>query len=203
MRIYADRSSTAIRQIVTDLLVFAWVYASIRGAMWLHDLVCELAVPGQKLEDAGTALAGNLAEVGGEVRRVPVVGKDLTGPFDRAAEAARAFSGVGRDQQELVQRLALALAIAVLVFPLGVVLVGWLPLRLRWVRRATAARQLRAAPAGRDLLALRALASLPLRELTRVNPDAAAAWRRGDPETIEALAQRELRRLGLRGSAGS
>lgn len=198
MKIYADRSPAATRQLLTDLLVVAWVYVWIRAARWLYDLVEKLAVPGQKLEGAGTGLADNLATAGGKIRRVPVVGDDLTGPFDRAASAARSVAEAGRDQQELVGQLALALAVAVLVFPLGIVLFGWLPLRVRWIRRATAARSLRSVPAGRDLLALRALATRPLRQLTRIDPQVAEAWRRGDPAAIEALAALELRQLGLR-----
>lgn len=198
VRIYADRFPTAARQLVTDLLVVAWVYVAIRGAMWLHDLVGRLAVPGRKLEGAGAGLADNLADAGGKIGRVPLVGDELTTPFERAAEAARAVADAGRDQQELVDQLAWALAVAVLVFPLGLVLFGWLPLRLRWMRRAGAAAALRSAPAGRDLLALRALAGQPLGRLTRIAPDVAEAWRRGDPDTVDALAALELRELGLR-----
>ncbi|MFC3500771.1 hypothetical protein ACFOOK_07300 [Micromonospora krabiensis] len=198
MKIYADRFPTAVRQFLTDLLVVAWVYAAVRFALWLHDLVQKLAVPGQKLEGAGGGLADNLAEAGGKVGRVPLVGDELTAPFERAADAARALAEAGRDQQHLVDQLALALAVAVLVFPLGLVLVGWLPLRLRWMRRAGSAAKLAAAPAGRDLLALRALATQPLGRLTRIAPDVAEAWRRGDDATVDALASLELRRLGLR-----
>ncbi|MFG1776953.1 hypothetical protein ACGFIR_29910 [Micromonospora sp. NPDC049051] len=198
MKIYADRFPTAVRQLITDLLVVAWVYGAIRGALWLHDLVQKLAVPGQKLEGAGGGLADNLAEAGGKVGRVPLVGDELTAPFERAATAARSLADAGRDQQELVDQLALALAVAVLVFPLGLVLFGWLPLRVRWMRRAGSAVRLAAAPAGRDLLALRALATQPLGRLTRIAPDVAEAWRRGDDDTIDALATLELRHLGLR-----
>ncbi|MET7750733.1 hypothetical protein [Micromonospora sp. NPDC005367] len=198
MKIYADRFPTAARQFLTDLLVVVWVYAAIRGALWLHDLVQKLAVPGQKLEGAGGGLADNLAEAGGKVGGVPLVGDELTAPFERAAGAARALAEAGRDQQELVDQLALALAVAVLIFPLGLVLVGWLPLRVRWVRRAGSAAKLAAAPGGRDLLALRALARQPLDRLTRIAPDVAEAWRRGDDATVDALAALELRRLGLR-----
>lgn len=198
VKIYADRFPTALRQLLTDLLVVVWVYAAIRFALWLHDLVEKLAVPGQKLEGAGGGLADNLADAGGKVGRVPLVGDELTGPFTKAAEAARAVAEAGRDQQELVGQLALALAIAVLVFPLGLVLFGWLPLRVRWMRRAGAAKALAAAPAGRDLLALRALAGQPLAKLNRIAPDVAEAWRRGDDETVDALAALELRGLGLR-----
>ncbi|MEV1288834.1 hypothetical protein [Micromonospora sp. NPDC049679] len=198
MKIYADRFPTAARQLVTDLLVVAWVYAWVRAAMWLHDLIEKLAVPGQKLEGAGGGLADNLADAGGKVGRVPIVGDDLTAPFNKAAEAARSMAEAGRDQQALVGDLALALALALLVFPLGVVLLGWLPLRVRWMRRAATAAALRSAPAGRDLLALRALATRPLRTLTRIDPDVAEAWRRGDESTVDALAELELRALGLR-----
>ncbi|MFD4208468.1 hypothetical protein ACFWRG_21040 [Micromonospora tulbaghiae] len=199
MKIYADRFPTAVRQFLTDLLVVVWVYAAIRFALWLHDLVEKLAVPGQKLEGAGGGLADNLAEAGGKVGRVPIVGDELTAPFTRAADAARSVAEAGRDQQELVGQLALGLTIAVLVFPLGLVLFGWLPLRLRWMRRAGAAKALAGAPAGRDLLALRALAGQPLSKLTRIAPDVAEAWRRGDDATVDALAALELRELGLRG----
>ncbi|MFI0796482.1 hypothetical protein ACH4OY_27915 [Micromonospora rubida] len=198
MKIYADHFPTAVRQFLTDLLVVVWVYAAIRFALWVHDLVQKLAVPGQKLEGAGGALADNLADAGGKIRRVPLVGDELTAPFSKAADAARAMAEAGRDQQELVGQLALALSIAVLVFPLGLVLVGWLPLRLRWMRRAASAKALAAVPAGRDLLALRALAGQPIGKLTRIAPDVADAWRRGDDATVEALAALELRGLGLR-----
>ncbi|MFD2767875.1 hypothetical protein [Micromonospora eburnea] len=198
MKIYADRLPTLLRQLLTDLLVVAWVYVAIRFALWLHDVIEKLAVPGQKLEGAGGGLADNLADAGGKVGRVPLVGDELTAPFARAAEAARAVAQAGRDQQELVGQLALGLSIAVLVLPLGLVLFGWLPLRLRWMRRAGAAQALATAPAGRDLLALRALAGQPLGRLTRIAPDVAEAWRRGDDATVDALAALELRRLGLK-----
>ncbi|MEU8899045.1 hypothetical protein [Nocardia sp. NPDC048505] len=199
MKIYADRSWVAVRQIVTDLLVVGWVYASVRVAMWIHDLVQKLAVPGQKLESAGNGMADNLGTVGDKVDRVPVVGDDLTTPFDKAAAAARSIAEAGQDQQGLVDDLALAMAIGFLIFPLGLVLFVWLPRRVRWMRRARAAARLRADPAGRDLLALRALANQPLRALNRVDPEVVDAWRRGDDATVRALAALELRGLGLRG----
>ena len=198
MRIYADRYPTFLRQVLTDLLVVAWVYVWIRAALWLHDQVEKLAVPGAKLEGAGSGLADNLADAGGKVGRVPIVGDELTAPFEKAAEAARSLAEAGRDQQDLVGNLALALALITLVFPIGLVLLGWLPLRIRWIRRAGAAASLRSAEAGRDLLALRALATQPLRKLNRIGPDVVDAWRRSDESTVDALAALELKALGLK-----
>jgi hypothetical protein len=196
-KLYADRPATAVRQLLTDVLVVAWVAAWIWAAMKLRDLVEKLAVPGQKIEDAGGGISDSLANAAGEVDNVPGVGDALASPFERGAEAARGLAEAGRAQQEVVGDVALALALALLVFPLGLVLFAWLPLRVRWMRRAGAAAALRAGPAGRDLLALRALASQPLRRLAALGPDVAARWRDGDPSTVAALAALELRRLGL------
>jgi hypothetical protein len=197
LKVYADRPATAARQLITDLLVVGWVAGWVWAATKLYDLVEKLAVPGNKVEGAGNGMADNLSAAAGKVDNVPGVGNALASPFDKAAEAARALAEAGQQQQEVVGDLALALALALLVFPLGLVLFGWLPLRLRWMRRAGAASALRAGPAGRDLLALRALATQPLRRLAALGPDVAAAWRDGDPSTVDALAALELRGLGL------
>jgi hypothetical protein len=198
VKLYADSPGAALRQLITDLLVVAWVYVWIRAAMWLHDLIHKLTVPGRRLEEAGDGMADNLSDAGGKVGRVPIVGDELTEPFTRAGEAARALADAGREQQELIGDVALALALSVLVLPLGLVLFGWLPLRVRWMRLAGAAAALRREPAGRDLLALRALATQPLTALTRIDPDVAAKWRADDPATVDALAALELKSLGLR-----
>ena len=143
MKIYADRYPTAVRQVLTDLLVVAWVYVWIRAAMWLHDLVEKLAVPGSKLEGAGSGLADNLADAGGKVGRVPIVGDELTAPFDKAADAARALAEAGRDQQDLVGNLAAGARRDHAGLPDRPGAAGWLPLRVRWIRRASAAASLR------------------------------------------------------------
>ncbi|GAA0431417.1 hypothetical protein FHR83_007884 [Actinoplanes campanulatus] len=198
MKPYADRFPVALRQLVTDVLVVLWVYLWIRVALWINDVVERLAVPGQKLESAGSGIADNLADAGGKVGRVPVVGDDLTRPFTGAADAARAIADAGHEQQEIVGRLALILPLVAVAVPLALVLFLWLPLRLRWMRRAGIAAAVRDDAAGRDLLALRALAGRPLSELTRLGPDIAQSWRAGDAAAVEALAELELRALGLR-----
>ncbi|MEV6492942.1 hypothetical protein AB0M20_30615 [Actinoplanes sp. NPDC051633] len=197
---YADRLPVAIRQLLTDILVIIWVYAWIRAGVWVHDLVLKLGVPGQKLESAGGGIADNLADAGSKVGRVPLVGDDLTAPFTRAAEAARSLAEAGRDQQEIVGNLALVLALLLVAVPLALVLFLWLPARVKWIRRAGVAKSVRDQPAGRDLLALRALASQPLNRLTALGPDIAQAWRNGDESAVDALAALELKDLGLRPS---
>ncbi|GAA3345249.1 hypothetical protein GCM10020358_51600 [Amorphoplanes nipponensis] len=198
MKMYADRLPTAVRQLLTDLLVVFWIYAWIRAGVWINDMVEKLGVPGQKLQEAGTGIAGNLGDIGGKVGRVPLVGDDLTAPFNSAAEAANSLAEAGRQQQEVVDNLALTMALLIVAVPLALVLFLWLPARLRWMRRAAVAAKVRDEPAGQDLLALRALAGRPLNELTKLGPDIAQSWRNGDAAAVRALAALELKDLGLR-----
>ena len=143
--LYADRPGVATRQFLTDLFIVAWIGGWIWAAVWLRDLIEKLAVPGQKLESAGTGMADNLTEAGSKVDNLPGVGDALAAPFNRAATAATSIADAGRDQQEAVGQVALVLSIGLLVVPLGLVLLGWLPLRVRWIRRAGQASALRAA----------------------------------------------------------
>jgi hypothetical protein len=199
MKLYADTPGRRGRQLFTDLFIVAWVAFWIWLSVQLYDLVLKLAVPGEKLASAGDGMASNLSDAGAQAHRVPVAGDALAAPFTKAAGAARGLADAGRQQQEIVHELAWVLALLLLAVPLAVVLLGWLPLRVRWVRRASAASSLRTGTAGRDLLALRALANQPLRRLSTVDSDPVAAWRRGDPAVVQSLAALELKRLGLRG----
>jgi hypothetical protein len=200
VKLYAERLPTAIRQLLTDIVAVVWVYSWIRAGFWVHDMVEKLAVPGQRLQTAGGGIADNLADAGGKVDRVPLVGDQLVKPFNGAASAARSIADAGRQQQQIVHQMSVVLAILAVSVPLALVVFLWLPLRLRWMRRAGVASAVRAEPAGRDLLALRALASRPLNELARLGPDIAQSWRNGDAEAVDALAALELKRLGLTAS---
>jgi hypothetical protein len=197
VRIYADRPGTGLRQFVADLFVVVWVGFWIWVATWVYDAVNKLAVPGQKMEGAGERMAGGLSEAGDKVGGIPAVGDELASPFDQAAGAAESLAEAGRDQQAAVQNLAVLLVVLLLIVPLSLVLFVWLPLRIRWIRRASYATALRGGRTGRDLLALRALANQPLRRLARVHADPAGAWRDGDEAVVTSLAALELRSLGL------
>jgi hypothetical protein len=198
VKVYAEKPGTALRQLITDALVVLWVYFWVRTTMSLYDGIEKLAVPGEKLASAGDKMAEQFHDAGGKVRRVPIAGDDLAGPFTSAGDAATDVADAGRQQQEVVHQIALVASIGLLVMALSVVLLWWLPRRLRWIERASAAARIRSAPAGKDLLALRALATQPLAKLSALDPDIAAAWRRGDADAVDRLARLELRGVGLR-----
>jgi len=202
MKIYADLPGVGLRQFVTDMIVLAWVAFWIWAAVWVYDRVSNLAAPGRRIESAGEGMKDGLAGAGDKIDNVPGIGGGLAQPFDTAARGADALADAGRAQQDAVHNLAIALVVLVLVVPMSLVLLGWLPVRLRWIRRATLAATLRGKPSGRDLLALRALTQQPLRRLVAIHPDPATAWRDGDPEAMASLAALELRTLGLRPRRG-
>lgn len=197
MRLYADTTGRLGRQLFSDVFVLAWLIFWTWLATKLYHLVVSLGAPGEKLASAGDGIANGLRDAGSQAHRVPVAGDALSEPFSRAAQSARGIADAGREQVTVVHEMAWVLALLLLAVPVAVVVFGWLPWRLRWVRRASSAVTLRRDTPGKDLLALRALATQPFRRLSTVDSDPVGAWRRGDPDVVDRLAELELRHLGL------
>ena len=195
MRLYAETAGLRGRQLLGDLAVLAWTAAWVAAGIALYRLVEKLAVPGQRVEQAGSAFAGNLAEIQRTIGRVPVVGDQLQDPFGRLAGTGQTLADAGVTQQEVVHQLALWLGLVVAAVPVVALLLAWLPGRVSWAREAGAASRLRLDVADLELFAIRAVANRPLRQLRRVSADPAGALRSGE---YEALADLELRALGLR-----
>jgi hypothetical protein len=129
---------------------------------------------------------------------VPFAGDALSAPFRAAGDAGRTLQRAGASQQEAVGQLALWLPILVAGLPIAYVVARWATARIRWSVRATAAaRMLRQSDADLELFALRALARQPVARLRGLGPDLAGSWRRGDATTVRALADLELRELGM------
>ena len=195
MKLYAETSGLRARQLVGDLVVLAWTAAWVAAGVALNRLVEKLAVPGERVEQAGGSFAGDIAEIQQKVGRLPVVGDELQDPFGRLAGVGRTLAAAGVTQQEVVHQLALWLGVVVAVVPIVALLLVWLPSRVSWAREAGAASRLRMDGADLELFAIRAVANRPLRDLHRVTPDPAGDLRAGE---YQALADLELRALGLR-----
>jgi Na+(H+)/acetate symporter ActP len=139
-----------------------------------------------------------MTEVGENLGGVPVIGGGIRVPFDGASQAGGALEAAGQSQQDAVLQLAVVLGVGIAALPILMILALWLIPRVRFVRKSSRARQLVASGAGIDLLALRALANQKLATLARVDPDAMAAWRRGDDRVLRELASLELKSSGVR-----
>jgi hypothetical protein len=203
MQLYAQLPALRARQVATDVGMLAWTALWIVVARVVYGAVLALAGPGRAVADLGASVAGNMNSAAEAAGSVPVVGDELSAPFDALAETGGAVSGAGQAAQDAVGTLATVLALVLVVLPVGWLLLRWLPARLRYAREAGVARRLLAGTPDLDILAARALATAPLARLAALPAGTGAAWHAGDPQAVRALASVELRRLGLRPPGGS
>jgi hypothetical protein len=202
MRLYADRPDHRARQLAADVGLLAWAVLWVLVARAVHGAVLALAGPGEAVADLGRSISETMGSAAGAAEDVPVVGDELASPFDALGSAGGSVTGAGQGAADAVSTLAAVLAVALVLLPVGWLLVRWLSWRLGWLREATAAERLLRYGAGGtvdlELLAARAMATAPLPQLARLPAGTGAGWRAGDPVALRALAGLELRRLGLR-----
>ncbi|MFT4201371.1 hypothetical protein [Gordonia sp. (in: high G+C Gram-positive bacteria)] len=201
MKLYADTPMRRSRQVFGDLWVLAWSAFSIWLATKVFDVTMALAVPGRKIESAAKSMGDKLRDAGNSADNVPVVGGKLAAPFNGAGGAADSLADAGHSQAEVVHTFAWWLSIAVAIVPIVMLLSMYIPLRMRFIRRASTHVALRDTESGVDLLALRALTGQPLKVLSAISSDPAGDWRAGNPHVVRALAAVELRDTGLKPSA--
>lgn len=199
MRLYADRPVRVLGQLLGDLVVVILAYLAVQLGRSAHEKVAALAAPGRDAEDAARATAGSMRDAAGNVGDTPLVGDAVSKPFSALASTSRQLAESAQAYQDSVERLAVLTGVLVAAVPIVLLIAIWLPRRLAWVVEASAASRLvRRAPGAADLLAVRALARQPLRELARLDPAVVSGWKAGDPAATAALARLELDELGLR-----
>ena len=198
MQWYAQASVLRSRQLAADAGLVGWLVAWVVIARLVHRAVLALAAPGRAVESLGASVAGSMTSAAHAARDVPLVGDQLSAPFQKLAGAGGSVGGAGQAAQDAVGTLAAVLAVVLVLLPVGWLLLRWLPWRLRWARDAGAARRLLTGTPDLEVLAARALATAPLPRLAALPAGTAAAWRAGEPEAVRALAALELERLGLR-----
>jgi len=198
MKLYSDFTGRRTGQITIDVIatlsIAAWVWFGIT----IYQLVSNLSAFGIQMQQAGAGFRQTMTDVGENLGSIPVIGGGIRAPFDGASGAGAALEQAGLDQQIAVNQLATVLGIGIAALPIAMILLIWLIPRLRFVRRAGNAQAIMASKAGVDLLALRALANQRMAVIAEVDPDAMAAWRRGDETVMHRLAQLELRSAGVR-----
>jgi hypothetical protein len=195
--IYAERPVRVAWQVISDLLAVAWLVFWGYAAWSVYAEVLRLRAPGEHLVSAGNQIWNGFNSAADQVIRVPFVGGDISSALRGGTGAGDSMRDAGLAQISAVEDLAVLLAALVIVVPVSVLLVVWLPFRVRFVLGARSLRRLRLIGAW-DLLALRALNRLSARKLAPFGTDPAAAWRRADPDVIDRLAVAELSAFGLR-----
>jgi hypothetical protein len=194
---YSEIPARRTRQMVGDAWLILWSALWVWAAIRLYDLVMNLAAPGVAVAGSAADLADRFRTAGASVGGVPLIGDALASPFGGMSDASLAIADAGQASADAVGVLARFLAIALAVLGIASWAMVWVPLRIAFVRRATAARRFVDSTEDLDLFALRAMARQPLHLLARISDDPAGAWRRGDRDVIDALATLELRAEGL------
>ena len=198
MKLYSDFPARRTRQILGDLFAAVLIAVWVSIGVFVYNLIMGLASFGVQMEDAGSQFRETMTEVSATLGDVPLIGSGIRAPFDGASDAGAALETAGVEQQQLVQSIATWLGIGVAVVPILTILVLWLVPRVRFALKAGATAAQVKAGASLDLLALRALSSQKLSTVLQVDADPLAAWRRGDPAVVRALAQLELEASGVR-----
>ena len=208
MKLYSDFGGRRAVQVVGDLLALGLVAVAVWAAVVFHGFVIEFAALGRQLEEAGTGFRGSMTDIGNTLADVPLIGSGIAEPFEGASAAGATLESVGRGQQDAVAWIAAVAAIGIAALPIGAVLLLWVAPRLVRAVRAGRTSAVLTRPGGADLLALRALTHRSPLDILAADADAVAGWRRGDPDTIRALAALEARAVGVRpavapGAAGA
>jgi hypothetical protein len=196
MRFYAERPLRVARQLVADVAVIAWVWLVVTFAQAAQALIDQLQGPAGSLTSAGQTVRDTFAGAARTASGIPLVGEELARALNVGTGAGESLASAGQRQAQLIDTVGMWAAVAIVAFAAVSVVLVWLYVRLRYARTAGSAVVARARDL--DLLALRALAHQPTRQLLRVSGDPAAAWRRDDTAVVRDLAQLELSALGLR-----
>jgi hypothetical protein len=201
VRLYPSLPGPLRRTVALDaalillLLLFAWLGFKV------HDAVAELNSLSRGVVDAGTQTRDTLRQAGDAVGAVPIVGGQLRGSLqDAAQQTGGAVVAAGRESEERVTALADLLGVLTWLIPSLIVLALMLPDRLRQVRRLTAgAKVLEAGGAlsveRRRLIAQRAAFGLPFGALLAHTADPLGDLEAGH---YDALVAAELEDAGLR-----
>lgn len=194
---YANTPGRLLAQLFSDAVVVVWSFLWVLVGLAVHAAVATIAEVGRQVQGGADGIAASLRSAGDSAGHIPLVGGAVRDPLTAAAGAALDIAGAGHHLDTTASWLAVMLAMAVAAPPTLGVVVPWLVLRIRFLRRKLTVGALAATPAGAQLLALRALANRPLGRLTAVTPDPVGAWRAGDPHAIHGLAAIELRAAGM------
>jgi hypothetical protein len=183
---------------VLDAVVLVWVAAWVvlavlvgREVRNLRDLSETVVLAGMAVEDTGDLVAS--------LDGVPFIGSEVGDVATRVREAGASAQEGGRESRDSAENLSVLLALSIGLIPTLPLLGLYGPLRLAWTRDARGIRRALAAspddPVLQEFLAQRAVANVHYDDLFAVSRDPFEELKAG---RFEALANRELERLGLR-----
>jgi hypothetical protein len=176
------------------LWIAAWIVLAVlvgREVRDLRELSATVVLAGVAVEDTGDLLA--------TLDNVPLIGSEVGDVAQEVREAGASARKSGRESRDSTEDLSVLLALSIGLIPTLPLLGLYAPLRIAWTRDTRAVRRAlveRPADAAlNEFLARRAAANLPFDDLRAVTTDPYGDLAAG---RFDALADRELERLGLR-----
>ncbi|WIB15276.1 hypothetical protein DEJ34_14245 [Curtobacterium sp. MCPF17_050] len=200
MVVYDSRPLRRVRQVVADLLVLVGLVLAVVVGREVAGSIERLASIGTRVQDEGSAFQRQLSATARALADIPLAGDAVSAPLRRASEHAGAVAAAGAQQHDTAVHLAHLVGGGLTVVFVVVLLLVWTRTRGRFVRAATATREVDRGPDGTEVLALRALVGRDA--VTALGPGVVDRWRERDPATIAALADLERRSCGLRSRPG-
>lgn len=186
-----------LRQLAVDAFMIGWAVLWWFLGRATQRTVDAIATPARTSGDAARQLADQIRQGAEQTGQIPGIGGELRKPFDAVAGSLQGVIGAADEQVASIERAGLLLGWLVFLIPVVILVVIWLPARVRFFLRARAAQRFLDSDADLDLFALRAMVVQPMHVIAKISDDPVAAWRRGDRGVIDALAAVELRRSGL------
>ena len=175
MHLYPEIRARRLKTLLTDLLVLALLLLFAWLGLKVHEAVARLAVLGEGVQGAGTAVQDGFDAAADAVDGAPLVGDELADPLRDAGEGTGGnVAELGERGSDNVHRLANLLGILTFALPSGLLLLQVLPGRIRQVRRLRAAAQALEQPESperRRVIAMRAAFSLPYGQLLAYTRD--------------------------------
>lgn len=193
------RPSTGRRMVrIIDGVLLVWVVAWIAIGLAVARDVRNLGRLSDTVVRAGTAV-GETGRALHALEGLPFVGDRIARVAGQVDAAANQAIRSGRDSRESVESLSILLGVSVAVIPTLPILSMYTPFRVsrarevRAIRRAAARAQ--GDPTFEEYLAHRAVQNMPFHKLREITPN---PWRDLETGNHTALAEAELRRLGIR-----
>jgi hypothetical protein len=199
MVLYDARPLRAAGQVVLDVVLVGGVVLAILLGRAVSHSVAALADVGARVQEQGSAFGDQLRRAATALGDVPLVGDQVAAPLRDASGTAARIAAAGSEQQRATLQLAHLLGTSLAIVVIVVVVVLWLRYRAAFIRSASSTARLGRLPAGREVLALRALVSRDA--AAGLGADVVQRWRDRDEATVEALADLEYRSSGLRRSS--
>lgn len=186
------------RVLMLDAIIIAWTVLWVVVGIAVADALGELT----RLTGTFRSVGAAVTEVGETLGAVnlPLIGEALDRASGAVSDAGRDIVARGEETRGEIRRAAALIGAAVALIPILTLVLPYAPARAARAAEASALRRLLGSgtsardPALEEFLAQRALSQVPYRRLERI---AERPWEIEHVGTRRALAEEELRRLGL------